>query len=317
MKPSYLTLFAPLFFLVACNPSEHHYQGYVEAEDLYLSSPYSGTLVDLHVHRGQQVKKGDLLFQLDSKPESILIEQVAKQQEEAAYRLRDLKSPRRQNEILAKKAQVGQITSQLRLAELRLKRNSTLFDKNAASKDTLDAARERVNEFTHRKEEAIAALNLAKQGGRQSQIEAQHAKLGIATAKLEESKWELKQKTVYAPADGVIFDTYFQEGEFVGQQKPVLSLLPTNKKRVEFFVSSDMLQWLDVGQKITFSCQACQDKNTAIIHYISPKVEYAPPILYTRENSDKLVFRVKATIEEPAAFKPGQPVDIVVSHHAH
>ncbi len=49
-------------------------------------------------------------------------------------------------------------------------------------------------------------------------------------------------------------------------------------------------------------------KNQATIRYISPKAEYIPPLVYSRENNDKLVFRVKASIEHPSQFKPGQPV---------
>ncbi len=43
----------------------HHYQGYVEGENIYLAASSSGILVKRPVNRGQWVKKGDLIFQLD------------------------------------------------------------------------------------------------------------------------------------------------------------------------------------------------------------------------------------------------------------
>lgn len=44
--------------LIACRQSqERQIQGYVEGENIYLASPYSGILETLAVQRGQMVKK--------------------------------------------------------------------------------------------------------------------------------------------------------------------------------------------------------------------------------------------------------------------
>jgi HlyD family secretion protein len=48
------------------------------------------------------------------------------------------------------------------------------------------------------------------------------------------------------------------------------------------------------------------------VSYISPKAEYTPPVIYSRESRDKLVFMVEAVFSPETAVRlnPGQPVDL-------
>jgi HlyD family secretion protein len=46
---------------------------------------------------------------------------------------------------------------------------------------------------------------------------------------------------------------------------------------------------------------------------VSPRAEYTPPVLYNRENREKLVFMIEAwPTEHPEALHPGQPVDVTL-----
>ena len=46
--------------------------------------------------------------------------------------------------------------------------------------------------------------------------------------------------------------------------------------------------------------------------FISPRAEYTPPVVYSRDNRSKFVFLVEARFEASVATKlhPGQPVDV-------
>ena len=48
------------------------------------------------------------------------------------------------------------------------------------------------------------------------------------------------------------------------------------------------------------------------VSYISPHAEYTPPVIYSKESRDKLVFMIEAVFEPATAAKlhPGQPVDV-------
>lgn len=311
MKFKLMLLLSMLFVANGCGHKPHRYfQGYVEGDNLFLASPFYGALIDLKVVRGQHVKKGALLFQLDSNPQQINIALATGELEQARNTLADLEKPRRLPELSSIEAQVDQTKAQVQLATLRLERYKKLYLKQAADKDTLDAAIANLQEKKQLQEQYESNLALAKLGGREDQIKAQKSQINALLAKLDQAKWELAQKTITAPASGVLFDTYFQQGEIVPAAQPVVSLLTPQSIRVEFFVPLDWMGNVHLGDEITFDCEGCAPQNSAIISYISPDAEFVPPLVYTRENNSKLIFRVKAQIKNPFSFKPGQPVTV-------
>lgn len=313
MNIKILTLLVTIMSLTSCgNSDQHRYQGYVEGDNIYLAAPYSGALIKSCVHRGQNVKKGELLFQLDPDPQSLQVNETAAALKQVEQVYMDLQEPRRPAEIAAIQAQIGQASSQARLAAVRMKRNQTLFDKHVLDKDTLDASRERHQELLYLKAQFEANLKLAQEGSRPAQIKAQEAQIALVKSKMNQTQWQLTQKSVYAPAAGVIFDTYFFPGEFVGIQQPIAALLTPDNIHISFFVPASALPGIRVDQQITFGCDGCAENNVAIISYISPEAEYVPPLVYSRDNRDKLVFRVKAAISDSMKFKPGQPVIVTV-----
>ena len=220
-----------------------------------------------------------------------------------------MQNPKRKQEIAAISSQIEQVEAQLKLAGLRVQRYQKLFEKQVTSKDDLDEVVASFKSLEQLKLQYQSNLALAKEGSRVKQIEAQQAKIVGLAARVNQSKWELAQKTLYAPADGIIFDTYYRKGEYVNN-KPVASLLTPANIRIEFFVPNRVLPHIRIGQKINFTCVGCNPTNAAVVSYVSPIVEYAPPVVYNRENNDNLVFRVQANIDNPGNFKPGQPVTI-------
>ncbi|WP_347252597.1 HlyD family efflux transporter periplasmic adaptor subunit [Legionella sp.] len=314
MRAKFLSIILLNTLILGCGSSDRSkiYQGYVEGENLYLASSNSGILKKLLVNRGDQVRQGQLLFILDENPQALVIKQNEADLLQAEKILKDLENPKRTPEIEAIKAQIAQTEAELKLAEVRVKRMTTLLARNAIDKDTVDAAIAKYNEQKHLKEQYEYNLQLARLGSRVEQIKAQEAQIISVTAKLNEAKWQLAQKSVSAPEDGFIFDTYFRVGEFVPDKQAVLSLLPPKNIRIEFFIPVEKMSAVHRGQKISFNCEGCNNPNQATITYISPEAQYIPPLVYTRENSDKLVFRVKAVIEHPHQFKPGRPVSVIL-----
>lgn len=296
--------------LTSCGKQDHRYvQGYVEGENIYLASPYSGQLIKKNVFRGQPVKSGQLLFQLDENPQALTVKQSKANLLQAKKTYDDLVKPRRKPEIEAIQEQIAETDAQIVLAEIRVRRNQTLFLKHAIDRDSTDAAEANYNALLKRKKQYLANLELAKLGSREEQINAQQAQILALTAQLFIAKWELAQKSVYAPADGLIVDTYFSKGDFVPAQQSLAALLTPSNTRIEFFLPAKALASIKIGQAIKFTCDGCVNPSSAHISYVSPEVEYMPPLVYSRDNSDKLVFRIKANIDNnPLAFKPGQPV---------
>lgn len=301
-----------LILLMGCHPSKQRYQGYVEGEMLYLALPFSGDMQDLHTHRGAYVKKGDLLCVLDPKPQVFGVKQATALLQQSKEQWIDLQKSKRIPEIDAIKAQLQQVEAQIALAAIRVKRNQTLFDKRVMDKDTLDAAVEHLHEVQSLKMQYEANLALALLGARPNQIDAQQAGNTALEASLQQAQWNLSQKQLYAPAEGLIFDTYYKHGEFVEAGHPVISLLTRENTWIEFFVPLAHLDAVVMGSNITYFYPGSDAPMNAKIAYIASKAEYIPPLIYSRENADKIVFRVKAAIQGNTRLIAGVPVTVVI-----
>jgi HlyD family secretion protein len=66
-------------FITGCSPnSSNVFQGYIEGEYVYVASPLGGALTNLAVARGNEVKTGQLLFELERSSEAAAVQQAEK-----------------------------------------------------------------------------------------------------------------------------------------------------------------------------------------------------------------------------------------------
>jgi HlyD family secretion protein len=163
------------------------------------------------------------------------------------------------------------------------------------------------------KEKATSRLSLEKA---QIDYDSYVQQLAVTHAKFIETQWSLNQKTMVAPANGQVFDTFYQVGEQIPAYKPILSMLNPENLKVIFYLPEKELPKIKIGQNISFDCDGCSEKNHATISYISPMAEYTPPVIYNKDSRDKLVYLIQASLsaEVSKKFRPGQPIDIHVAH---
>jgi HlyD family secretion protein len=114
-----------------------------------------------------------------------------------------------------------------------------------------------------------------------------------------------------APEAGLVEEVYFQPGEWVAANQPVVSLLPDRRIKVRFYVPEAEVARYRPGKSVRFSCDGCAGDLSAKISYVSPRPEFTPPIIYSRDSRDRMVFMVEALPGRPAELRPGQPVDVV------
>ena len=95
---------------------------------------------------------------------------------------------------------------------------------------------------------------------------------------------------------------------------PVAAILPPGNIKARFYVPEPLVGKLKRGDTVRLACDGCGAPIAAPIVFISDRVEFTPPVLYSKENRAKLVFLVEA---KPASgdatrLKPGQPVDVTL-----
>lgn len=308
-----LPVILSLLLTTGCTDTDRDsFQGYIEGDYLHVASPIGGHLEKLSVSRGNRVEAGDHLFTLDSTVESAAVAEAMQKLRQAENRLEDLTKGLRPSEIRSIEAQLTQARAAYELAETEYDRRTKLLEQNAIAKDRVDQIKAELEQSEAAVDRFKAELETARLGAREDVIEAAGAEVQAARQGLVQAEWRLEQKSLTAPQNGLVFDSFYVTGEYVPASHPVVSLLPPGNVLVRFFIPEPVIGSLAPGQRISFDFDGAAKRYPAIISFISPRAEYTPPVIYSRKSRAKLVYMVEArpAQEDAAALHPGQPVDI-------
>jgi HlyD family secretion protein len=307
-----LVLFFIVFFSACDNGPKNTYQGYIEGDYLYVSSPVGGKVLGKYVIKGNRVEKGTLLFELDPEPEQSQYMEAKGQFQAAEALLKDKTKGQRPVELSAREAAVARAEAALVFSKKEFERAVALRDKNAISDERYDEAESAYNRDRAAVAELTERLKAARLGARSDRIEAARKDMERSKATLDQALWKLDQKKGIAPASALVTDVLYQEGEYAPPGYPVAVLLPPDNVKARFFVPEATLSSLEREQKVTVIIDGVDESIKGSIRYISPRAEYTPPFIYSKDNRKKLVFMVEVTFSESDARKlhPGQPVEV-------
>jgi HlyD family secretion protein len=246
-----LPILAALLFagaLAGCDDKhDPGYQGWVEADMIFVSPDESGRVTKLNVREGDEVKNGDQLYSVDD----------------------DLQQ-----------ADLNQNKATLANAQQTYDRAASLSKTGSGTQATLDAA--------------VSSLR-------------------VAEARVNTSETRLARRKGFAPVAGTIQQIYFREGEMVAAQRPVLSIMPPGNMKLRFFVPETDLPKLAIGDEVRVTCDACSADLTAKIYFIATSAEYTPPVIYSLDERNKLVYLIQARPSRPDALRVGQPISIYLN----
>jgi len=314
MKTRRLLVIALLAAAGCDAPGNDTLQGYAEGEYVRVGAPYAGTLVRLDVQRGSSVAAGAPLFALEAGNESAARREAEDRLGTARAQLENLQKGRRPTEIDAVRAQLAQAQAAATFSAAELGRRDDLLAKGFATRQQLEEARTAAARDRARVEELQAQLATARLAARPDEIRAAQAQASAARAALDQADWRLRQRTAIATVSGVVTDTLFVRGEWVGAGQPVVTLLPPENLKARFFVPQPRLGSVKLGQPVELRCDGCGDPIRATVTWIAPQPEYTPPVIYSRESRARLVFLVEArpAPADGSRLKPGQPLDVVL-----
>ena len=223
------------------------FQGWVEADMIFISPDESGRVIKLNVREGDEVKPGDQLYSIDD----------------------DLQ-----------RADLNQNNATQANAQQSYDRAASLRGTGAGTQANLDSA--------------VSALR-------------------VAEARVVTSQTRLDRRKGFAPIAGAIQQIYFREGEMVQAQRPVLSIMPPGNMKLRFFVPETELPKLALGDEVRVTCDNCAADLTAKIYFIATTAEYTPPVIYSLDERNKLVYLIQARPSRPDVLRVGQPISIYLN----
>jgi HlyD family secretion protein len=310
MKPHFLLALSPLL-LAACSSDERPLQGYIEGTYVYVAAESAGKVASRPAMAGARVKAGDVLFALDNADQVQALAGAQARQQQAQAQLANLQTGQRPEEIAVLAANLSVARTALSQASDDYARKLTLLQKAVVAQSVVDDAKAKRDSAQAQADAAERQLLVAKLPARADEIAAAQLNVQSQDAAVAQAQIALDRREIKAPADGLIEETYYEPGEQVSAGQPVVSLLPDTNRKVRFFVPEAMLSQVAPGKTVAVSCDGCAAGLTAEVTFVSSQSEFTPPIIYSKESRNKLVFRVDAKpIGDADTLKVGQPLDI-------
>ncbi len=127
-----------------------------------------------------------------------------------------------------------------------------------------------------------------------------------AEAEADRARSALDDRRATAPAPGRVERVFFDPGEVATAGTPVVSILPPGDRTAIFFVPEPRRASLSSGDRLGLSCDGCPDGLAATVTRLASDPQYTPPLIYSREERQRLVYRAEARCRERPAARPAR-----------
>jgi HlyD family secretion protein len=317
-------------------PSAIYAEGIVESaqtsgENMNIYPEVAGTVKEILVSEGQQVKAGQPLLLIDDSIQRATSEQQGSSAEAAAALLRELKAEPRKENLDVADAQVVAAQATLKTAQDTLQKDQAAYeiDPRSVSKDALDSA---LNAAAVAKANLIVAKkqdDLTKAGAWIYDIQNQERQQHALAKAYAASRALLGKYTLRASRDGIVLAINTIVGNYVSPQgsydaytqgaDPVITLgsLPSSL-HVRCYVDEILVPRLPLGSKMVAQMSIRGSDVKIPLEFVRVQPYVSPKIELSNQRQERVDVRVL-----PVIFKigkstnvnlyPGELVDVYIS----
>ncbi len=254
-----LTILGLIAFLlytavIVYKPDEVILQGQVEATQVRVASKLVGRLDTLFVKKGQQIKKGDLLFRINSPELEAKFKQADAVRQAAKAQSNKADNGARAEDIQAAYNVYRKAAAAADLMEKTFKRVDNLYKEGVVPEQKRDEVETKMIAAQETENAAKAVWEKAKKGARNEDKAAASAIVNQADGVVSEVESYLGERIIKSPMDGEIANIVSEVGELVPAGFPVVSVVDLNDVWVVFNVREDLLTKIKMGTilKATF-----------------------------------------------------------------
>ncbi|MBN1253087.1 MAG: HlyD family efflux transporter periplasmic adaptor subunit [Bacteroidales bacterium] len=278
--------------LFSCNGNGDNADAYgnFEATEIIISSETNGKLLFMDAENGRNLKKGELIGQIDT---TIL-----------QFKLKQLKAAR--EEIFAGNkdvlAQINVLKEQKSILSIEQKRIENLMTDSAATAKQYDDILGKIR-IIDKQIESVKVKN-ATILSKSEQLEAQ----------IEELKEMINKCKIINPINATVLQKYAEPFEIVMTGRPLYKIADLSSLELKVYVNGSQLSKIKIGQKAKIYIDKTDDENTELegtITWISSSAEFTPKIIQTKEERVKLVYAVKIIVKNDGSLKIGMPGEVV------
>ena len=248
--------------------------GRIEATQVDVSAKYAGRLADVSVEEGSVVKAGQVVARIVS-PEY-----------EAQLKAAESEVERTKQTLTQAEADIASRRSSLEFAKSELERGTELiktgaitqkdFEQRRRNYEAADAA---VKAMTAERDQALAGIRKAQ-------------------AEVERIQSILQDLVLVSPRTGRVQYLLLRSGEIVAAGAPILTVLDLTDVYMTIFLPAADMSKLEVGSEARIVLDAApQYVIPATVSFIAADAQFTPKTVETKDEREKLMFRVKLKID--------------------
>ncbi|MCX8128717.1 MAG: efflux RND transporter periplasmic adaptor subunit [Clostridia bacterium] len=243
-------------------------------EEVVISSKAPGKVEGVNADIGSEVKKGDILFTLESKDAEAQKRQAQASLEAARANYTRTAESSIEQQVLQAEASVKQAQVQYNDAMDMYDKTEDLYKEGQTSKQEFDNVKSRLDNATIQLDTAQKNLELIKGKAAKQSANAAFAQVGQAEAAVQLSAIQLDNTRIASPVSGVVSVRNIDVGEMVAAGSPVYTVINTDVLILEISITDKMLGRLSKGEKVGLKVNAVEGKEfEGNIDSISPAAD--------------------------------------------
>ncbi|EKO3534799.1 biotin/lipoyl-binding protein [Vibrio fluvialis] len=234
-------------FYKAYQPEPVRLQGQIESQQYSISSKVPGRIDQVYVRKGDEVKKGQLIFTLHSPEIEAKLEQAIAGQKAAGALAQEAENGAREQQIRAAKDQWMKAKAAAELAEKTYLRVNNLYKDGVVAEQKRDEANTQWQAAKYTESAAFQMYEMAKEGARAETKQAAQEKARMAAGAVAEVEAYAADTKIESWFDGEVSQVLMQSGELAPQGFPVVTVVDREDSWAVLNVREDLLSHFQKG----------------------------------------------------------------------
>jgi HlyD family secretion protein len=275
--------------------------GRIEATDIDIAAKLAGRIEKIFVAEGDFVRAGQVLAQMQTDTLEAQLNEGRAQREMAVHDVNALEAQvtAKESEKAAAIATVAQRDANWDAAKRRLVRTEQLTRERVETPQQLDddrASEHAADAAVKAAQAQVAAAQAAIEAARAQLVRAKSA-VTSAEATIARIEADISDSALKAPRDGRIQYKVAQEREVLPAGGKVINMVDLADVYMTFFLPEKQAGLVNMGAEARIILDAAPDLVIpANVTFIADVAQFTPKTVETKEERQKLMFRIKTTI---------------------
>jgi HlyD family secretion protein len=288
MKRTFIYLIIIASLAVSCgNSKEFDATGNFESTEIIVSSEAVGKLITLNVNEGDLVKQDSVIGYVDSTQLFFQKERIIKSIDAVGAKMSDIP------------LQTASIKQQIKNLEIERHRAENLVSKNVGNQKQLDEINYQIEVLNKQLAAGVNTMSKAN-----ISISKERESL---LSQIEVLNDQLSKTKIKSPISGTIITKYIQAGELLTIGKPIFKIADINEMILRVYLSADVMTKVKIGQNVKVFVDFGDESKeyVGVISWISPKAEFTPKTIQTKDERENLVYAAKVIVKNDGFIKIG------------